>query len=229
MIQEIRSAADMEALVLEWGFLPFFKNDIPGFSIEEHTPPELWFGDSDGGEGWGPWDWEGPVARTGTNVYGKVFWKKAGFVSMEWFPDFVNFRRDGYDFDARFDDGLASYKDKELFDAIERHGSLQTGQLKKLCGYGGKDGKKGYETAITRLQMQTYITVADFDYATDKYGKPYGWGIARYATPESRLGYEAVTAAYSRPPEGSLSRMLEYLQKRLPKATEKQLLKLLRM
>ena len=229
MIQEIRSAADMEALVLEWGFLPFFKNDIPGFSIEEHTPPELWFGDSDGGEGWGPWDWKGPVARTGTNVYGKVFWKKAGFVSMEWFPDFANFRRDGYDFDARFDDGLASYKDKELFDAIERHGSLQTGQLKKLCGYGGKDGKKGYETAITRLQMQTYITVADFDYATDKYGKPYGWGIARYATPESRLGYDAVTAAYSKPPEESLKRMLDYLQKRLPKATEKQLLKLLNM
>ncbi len=227
MIREIRSAQDMEQLVLEWGFLPFFKNDIPGFSIEEHTPPELWFGDD--GEIWGPWEWKGPVARTGTNIYGKVFWKKAGFVSMEWFPDFANVRRDGYDFDARFDDGLASYKDKELFDAIDRHGSLQTGQLKKLCGYGGKDGKKGYETAITRLQMQTYISVADFDYATDKHGSVYGWGIARYATPESRLGYEAVTAAYSRTLEESLRRMLDYLRKRLPQATEKQLLKLLRM
>ena len=227
MIREIYSEKDMEQLVLEWGFLPFFKNGIAGFSIEEHTPPELWY-DSESGD-WAPWDWKGPVARTGTNIYGKLFWKKAGFVSLEWLPDFANYRRDGYDFDARFDDGLASFKDKELFDAIDRSGSLQTGQLKKLCGYGGKDGKKGFETAITRLQMQTYISVADFDYATDRHGNVYGWGIARYATPESRLGYETVTAAYARDPKESLRRMLDYLQKRLPHASEKQLLKLLNM
>ena len=34
----------LEALIKEWGFLPFFKNGIPGFSIEEMTPPELLFG-----------------------------------------------------------------------------------------------------------------------------------------------------------------------------------------
>ena len=225
MLQEIRSIQDMEALAREWGFLPFFKNDIPGFSIEEHTPPELWY-DSDSGD-WAPWDWKGPVARMKTTVYGKFFQKKAGFVSAEWLPDFANFRRDGYDFDARFDDELAAYKDKELFDAIERNGSLQTGQLKKLCGYAGKDGKKGFETVITRLQMQTYISIQDFDYATDRHGNVYGWGIARYATPESILGYEAVTAAYSRSPAESFRRMQEHLQKLLPHATEKQIVKLL--
>ena len=224
---EIRSAGDMEALVQQWGFLPFFKNEIEGFSIEEHTPPEWWFGDSDGGEGWGPWDWKGPVARTGSCAYGKFFRKKAGFISLEWFADFANWRRDGYDFDARFDDELASYKDKELYDTVTRHGSLQTGQIKKLCGYGGKDGKKGFETVITRLQMQTYLTVADFDYAVDRHGNAYGWGIARYAAPESIFGYDAVTAAYGRAPEKSLERMLDWLQKRLPQAPEKQLLKLL--
>lgn len=227
MIHEIHAEKDMEQLVLEWGLLPFFKNEIPGFSIEEHTPPEWWFGDSDGGEGWGPWDWKGPVARTGACAYGKFFWKKAGFVSLELLPDFCNLRRDGYDFDARFDDELASYKDKEIYDAIEKHGSLQTGQLKKLCGYAGKDGKKGFETVITRLQMQTYISVADFDYATDRHGVPYGWGIARYALPESIFGRDAVTAAYSRTPEASRQRLLEHLKKRLPHAGEKQLIKLL--
>ena len=224
MINEIRSPEDMEALVREWGFLPFFKNEIRGFSIEEHTPPELWY---DGDGEWAPWDWKGPVARMGTCVYGKLFWKKAGFVSMEWFPDLANLRRDGYDFDARFDDELASYKDKEIFDTVQRHGSLQTGQLKKLCGYGGKDGKKGFETVITRLQMQTYITVADFDYATDRHGVPYGWGIARYSTPEAIFGYEAVTAAYCRTPEQSRRRLTAHLEKLLPHAGEKQIAKLL--
>ena len=49
------------------GFLPFFKNEIPGFSIAEHTPLELWFSDAQDG----PWEWKGPVARTGECVYGK--------------------------------------------------------------------------------------------------------------------------------------------------------------
>ena len=227
MTKEIHSEKDMEALVLEWGFLPFFKNEFPGFSIEEHTPPELWY-DSDSGD-WAPWDWKGPVARMGTCVYGKFFWKKAGFVSMEWFPDLANLRRDGYDFDARFDDELASYKDKELYDAIVKNGSVQTGQLKQLCGYGGKDGKKGFETVITRLQMQTYLCVADFDYATDRRGVPYGWGIARWSAPEAIFGYDAVTAAYARKPDQSRQRLLEHLQKRLPQASEGQLVKLLNM
>ncbi len=225
MVREIRSVQDMEALAREWGFLPFFKNDIPGFSIEEHTPPELWY-DSESGD-WAPWDWKGPVARMKTTVYGKFFRKKAGFVSAEWLPDFANFRRDGYDFDARFDDELASFKDKEIVDAVERHGSLQTGQLKRLCGYGGKDGKKGFETVMTRLQMQTYLCIQDFDYATDRHGNAYGWGIARYAAPESILGRDAVTAAYSRSPEESFRRMEEHLQKLLPHATEKQIVKML--
>lgn len=223
MAREIHSAEELEALVLEYGFLPFFRNDIPGFSVEEHTPPELWFSaDADG-----PWEWKGPVAAAKNCVYGKLFQKKAGFVSLEWFPDLANFRRDGYDFDARFDDGLASYKDKEIYDTIEQNGSLLTGQLKKLAGYVGKDGKKGFETVITRLQMQTYICVADFDYMTDKYGRPYGWGVARYIAPEAHVGADIVTAAYSRDPAESHRRMLAHLQKLLPQANEKQLLKLL--
>ena len=31
-----------------------------------------------------------------------MFGKKAGFISLKLWPDFCNYRRDGYDFDARF-------------------------------------------------------------------------------------------------------------------------------
>lgn len=223
MTREIHSPEELEALVQDWGFLPFFKNEILGFSVEEHTPPELWFSDTEDG----PWEWKGPVARKGTCVYGKLFRKKAGFVSLEWFPHLVNFRRDGYDFDARFDDGLAAYKDKELYDAIVRSGSLLTGQLKSLCGYSGKNGKKGFETIITRLQMQTYINVMDFDYMTDRYGRPYGWGVARYTTPEAQFDADVVTAAYDLDPAESQRRMAKQLKKILPQADEAALLKIL--
>ena len=49
---KICSASDLSRLVQEYGFLPLLKNQIPGFSAEEHTPPELWF--VDGVEG--PWE-----------------------------------------------------------------------------------------------------------------------------------------------------------------------------
>ena len=41
----IERQEQIEQLIREWGFLPFFKNGISGFSIEEMTPPDLLFGD----------------------------------------------------------------------------------------------------------------------------------------------------------------------------------------
>ena len=33
----------LESVVQQVGFLPFFRCDIPGYSLEERTPPERWF------------------------------------------------------------------------------------------------------------------------------------------------------------------------------------------
>jgi hypothetical protein len=45
-----------------------------------------------------------------------LFGNKAGFISLEWLPYFVNFRRAGYDFDSRYQDGLASRREKKIMD-----------------------------------------------------------------------------------------------------------------
>lgn len=220
---ELRSAEDIVRLVQEVGFLPFFKNDIKGFSVEECCPRELWFAaDTDG-----PWEWKGPVARSGKCVYGKLFNGKAGFVSLEWFPDFANYRRDGYDFDTLYEIGKAPRKDKGIYDTVSAHGVLLSKDLKKICNY-CKDGNKGFDTVITRLQMQTYVSIADFVYMQDKHGKTYGWGVAEYTTPEEQFGYDLVTSAYERDPQESKRRILEHLSRILPDATEAQILKLIK-
>ena len=222
-LPELRSAEELVELVEEVGFLPFFAHDISGFSIEECCPSELWFS----GEEDGPWEWKGPAARSGKCIYGKFFGGKAGFVSLAWFPDFANYRRDGYDFDARYDDGLASRKDKNVYDAIADSGALLSKELKKICNY-RKGGNKGFETVITRLQMQTYVCIKDFVYLQDKFGNPYGWGVAEYTTPEALFGYDTVTAAYQREPQESKERIVQYLAQLLPHATESQILKLIK-
>ena len=142
-VGQLHSADDLIAAVEQYGFLPFFRNEIHGFSIEELCPPELWFADDVDG----PWEWKGPAARSGKCLYGKLFNKKAGFVSREWIPDFANFRRDGYDFDARWDDGLASYKDKELYEAIAGEGRMLSKRLKEALNY-RKGGNNGFETCM---------------------------------------------------------------------------------
>ena len=43
--RQLHSADDLIAAVEQYGFLPFFRNEIHGFSIEELCPHELWFAD----------------------------------------------------------------------------------------------------------------------------------------------------------------------------------------
>lgn len=220
---ELKSAEDITRLVKEIGFLPFFANEIEGFSIEEHCPRELWFSD----DADGPWEWKGPAARTKKCVYGKFFRNKAGFVSLEMFPEFANFRRAGYDFDARYDDGLAAKKDKDVYDAIIKSGAVISKTLKAELGY-RKDGNKGFDSIITRLQMQTYVNISDFVYMRDKRGQTYGWGVAEYSTPEEMFGCKTVTAAYRKDPSESKEYVIRHLGKILPDIPKEQLLRFIR-
>ncbi|MBQ7086124.1 MAG: hypothetical protein IJM96_01440 [Clostridia bacterium] len=210
----ICSKADIIALVEKWGFVPFFKNEIKGFSIEELIDPSLWFGENDG-----PWEWKGPVIRETGCAYGKFFRGKAVFISRDWICDFANWRRDGYDHDARYDDGLASYNDRQVCEVLENHSSLLSKNLKELSGF-GRNGKKGFDGIITRLQMQGYLTTSDFEYMKDKKGKVYGWGVARYATFEQQFGEFFTQNVYKCQPSESYDRIFNHICRLFPDVDE---------
>ena len=79
-----------------------------------------------------------------------------------------------------------------------------------------------------RLQMQTFVCVADFEYMHDKYGREYGWGVAKYTTPETIFGVDFVLSAYDREPKESKMRIVKHLQKILPDAADKQIFKFIK-
>ena len=221
--------SSMEALIDvidELGFVPFFENEIEGFSIEEHIGEGCWYHDSDNGF-WPAWEWKGPVVQAMKCAYGKFLRSKAMYISPKWFPDFANYRRDGYDFDARYDDGLASFHDKELYELLDAHAPIMSKELKQIGGY-GKNGRKGFDTMITRLQKQCYVVISDFRYATDKFGNEYGWGIAEYSTPEKFLGKKFSNAVYKRTPEESYARILKHFKKILPDAEQGEIERILK-
>lgn len=62
----------------------------------------------------------------------------------------------------------------------------------------------------------------------DKFGRTYGWGVAKYSTPEKLFGYEAVTAAYKREPLESKERILAHLSGIFPEAAQEQIWKLIK-
>jgi hypothetical protein len=233
----LRSYKSIENITLEMGFLPFFKNGIPDFSVEEFTPEEYWFQEDIDG----PWEWKGAVARNGKCAYGKFFHGKTGYISLEWLPEFANYRRKS----------TAKLKgiDKKIYEAIDQCGSLSSKEIKAIFGFNAphkkqitqsmdmdeventietnsqKEVKKGFDTIMTRLQMQTYIVVADFEYSIDKHNKPYGWGIARYTTPEQFYGKEIMNACHGHSAAKSKQLIVEHLLKMLPQASESQILK----
>ena len=218
----IRSAEELINYINQVGFLPLFKNEIEGFSVEEHTWADGWWS---GDPEQDPWEWRAIIARSGRVAYGKFFDKKAGFISLEWLPYFANYRRDGYDFDARYDDELASIRSKKIMDQFLTHEELFSYELKELAGF-GKGGEKNFPGIVTDLQMQTYLTVKDFRCKKNKKGQDYGWAIAVYCMPEQIWGYEAVSAAYKEEPEISKQRIFDRIKEEFPWATEKQIRKL---
>ena len=235
---EISNAGQLEKIVLKWGFLPFFKNEIEGFSVQELTPRYLWFSD----EYDGPWEWKGPVICGGLCAYGKLFRRKVGYVSLDWLPDLINFRRSNY---------RMTKDEKQIYDVLLKHESLLSSELKKDCGYfhSGRDGgshlrkvvnresrvfvkkqssREGFETAISNLQMGLYSVIADFEYKVDHNGRNYGWGIARYTTPEALYESKDLKLIPLRTPQESLERMVKQIRKELPQATDVQIVRFLK-
>lgn len=214
-LRKITTARELTELVQEIGFLPLFKGEIDGFSVEEITPGGVWFEGSEGD----PWSWREQLAGEGIVAYAKLFRGRAGFVSMEMYPHLANFRREGYDFDARVDDGLVRDTERRLYNLIENGVSLASDLRKQFAG-------KGFESALTALQMRTYITITGFDYKRNKQGLPYGWSICCYDTSERAFGEEICTGAYNFAPEESFDILEKRLCEIIPGADAKKLFKI---
>ena len=84
---------------------------------------------------------------------------------------------------------------------------------------------KGFDTVVNRLQRQCYVIISDFVYLKDKYGRPYGWGVAEYSTPERFMGGSFTGRVYSRSPQESYERIVEHFRELFPWESEEKLKK----
>ena len=219
--QKIYSAAQLMELIQELGFLPLLYSGISGFSAEEVVTDDCRYVIlPDGGWDWPMWKWKGQIVTEGNCVYGKFFAAKAGYISREWWPDFLNYRRSCH---PQSEEG--SIEDIILA-TLREQGSLITRELRVACGFTGPKMRSKFDNYVTRLQMGCYIVTEDFVYPTDRHGKEYGWGWSLLTTPEQLFGREACQC--KRTAEESYQRLLAHLREILPEAGEQQIIKLLK-
>lgn len=205
----ITTCMELKDLVREIGFIPLFENEIPGFSVMDITSGRWWW---TGDEDRDPWVWRMLLSRDPGIAYGKLFGGRAGFVSRKWFPVLASYRRDGYDFDARYEDGKASHRCRKIMRLFEKQTSIPSFLIKSMAGF-SKDGEKGFEGALTLLQMQTYLTVSGFTRKQAKSGEYYGWHVAVYSTSEEKFGPERIASAYGLGAAGAREKLVKQLMK----------------
>lgn len=218
----LHSPEDLLALVRKIGFLPLFSNGIPGFSVEEHTPPDDWWTDRPGD----PWAWRQILAPHPDVAYGKFFDNKAGFVSREWFQAFANYRRDGYDWEGLYEDGKLKSRCKRILDVLELNGDaeglgLLSCEIRRRAAL-----EKGFEGALTDLQMKSFLIMSGFRRRRNRRGEEYGWHVAELMTPETKWGYDAVNSCEEKP-EASLDRIREQIRNHFPGASDREIMKVM--
>ena len=230
--KRIKTWKELIENVKEVGFLPLFANEIKGFSVEERVSPKYWW---TGDRREDPWEWREIIAASHEVAYGKFFDKKAGFISVEWLPYFANFRRDGYDFISRWEDGLADRREKKIMDffvtdddggAAFKDAYILSTELKERAGF-GKNGEKNYPGIMTNLQMATYLVISEFQRRRNKKGEEYGMAVSVPLPPEKIWGYDVVTAAYKEQPAASWDRIANRILELYPAAGKEEVSRLI--
>lgn len=217
---KIDSPIGMMELIQKIGFLPLLNSGIDGFSAEDIVDEDCQYVTfPEGGWDWPLWKWKGEIVKEMPCVYGKFFNKKAGFISLDWWADFCNYRRSKYP--RPEEDSIEGV----ILSNLQCPGSLLTRELRAVCGFNGKGMRSKFDSYLTRLEMATYIVTEDFIYPRDKHQHEYGWGWSLLNTPEALYGKEACKC--DRTPEASYQRILEHLKQILPEATDKQLIKMI--
>ena len=131
-----------------------------------------------------PWEWRMRVLEERNDIsFSKVFFRKAGYITKEWYPYFLAVRRKGLSFQEAYEDGLYSHYAKRIYETLRKGGPLPVDRI-KLNGSFRREDKSKFDRALTDLQMGLYITMCGRHRKLSKTGEEYGWASTMFCTAE---------------------------------------------
>ena len=150
-------------------------------------------------------------------AYAKLFYRKGGYITREWYPYFLAARRDGMDFDDEYADGALSYYAKRVYTAVKELGAAPVENIKRLAKFERREKSK-FESALVELQMRLYITICGEFQKISKDGSEYGWSSMMYCTTESFWGGDVFDRAARMAADGAYEALREQVYKLNPDA-----------
>lgn len=175
-----------------------------------------------------PWEWRMRVLDERTDIaYAKLFFKKSGYITKEWYPYFLKIRRDGITFEEKYADGTASHYAKRIYEVLKEHDALPVHTLKQLAGFTGED-KAAFDRGLVELQTGMFLTMCGRQQKRSKLGEEYGWSSTVFCTTEHFFGDEVFEAAAHISTQEAVEKITAQVYKLNPGAESKKILKFMR-
>ena len=205
-------SADGIYAIIEWDWYAPPPNETP---IRWHT----------GNPDTDPWEWRMRVLNERNDIaYGKLFFKKSGFITKEWYPCFLAARRGETSLNEAYEDGTISHFAKRIYDAVCENGTLPLHDIKQIAGF-SKEDKPGFDRGIVELQMKLYLTMCGTQQKLSKTGEEYGWSSTVFCTTETFFGDAVFAEARIISKDDAIAKIRERILQLNPSAQDKKISK----
>lgn len=198
-----------------YSIIPWSWKELPPYetSVKWHTG----ISDTD------PWEWRIRVLDERKDIaYGKLFCKKSGYITEEWYPYFLALRRGNTIFSEDYADGKTSNMAKRIYEVIDEYEVLPVHGLKTLLGV-GKEEKSAFDKALVELQENMYLTMCGKQQKLSQKGEEYGWSSTVFCKVETFWREEMFKKAEKIDPDEAYEKIREQILKLNPEASERQI------
>ena len=195
-------------IIEDVGFMPLSKNFTDFINLSDLTLTEQWHT----GLASDPWQWRIKIEADNKAAYAKLFHKKPGFISLEWYPVFLAARRRGRSFEDMYLEGLISNYAKKIYALFEKNENLAIFEIKSMAGF-TRETNSEFETAMCELQMGMFITINGTKQKISAKGDPYGWPATAYSTVEKWAGKELISKAQCINTQDAMDEIIERIKR----------------
>ena len=175
-----------------------------------------------------PWEWRIRVLDERSDIaYGKLFFKKSGYITKEWYPYFLAARRGGITAEEAYEDGNMSQYAKRIYDIVVDYETLPLHAIKQIGGFSKDDASK-FDRALVELQMGLYLTMCGRQQKLSQKGELYGWSSTVFCTVERYFGTEVFEHAQSIDQMQAVEAITRQVLRLNPAAEAKKILKFIK-
>ncbi|MCL2407923.1 MAG: hypothetical protein FWC95_08340, partial [Defluviitaleaceae bacterium] len=147
----------------------------------------------------------------------KLFFKKSGYITKDWYPYFLAARRKGKDFNEAYMDGEISSYAKRIYEVVAAHSRIPSHVIKQEAGFSSEE-KAAFDKGLTELQMKLFITVCGNE-------RTANWPSAVFCTTERFWGEALFVEADKIKPDIALKKITEQVLYLNPSAPAKKIIK----